>query len=329
MNKPMVVKKILGDRSATPQKPFGCAFAPSNVALTKYWGKRDTELNLPITASLSISLGDKGAATTIAINDNKRDEVFINGQAVASNSAFYARLSHYLNLFRPPQTFYKITTKVNIPIAAGLASSACGFASLIKALDDLYDWQLSVQQLSILARLGSGSACRSLLPGFVEWQAGSASDGLDSYAVPIDAPWPSLRIGLLIVDRNPKPLSSTAAMQQTVNTSALYTAWPDKVAADLLTIKQAITAQNFALFGQTAESNALAMHALMQTAWPPINYATPVTLASQKSIWKLREQGLPVYFTQDAGPNLKLLFLAEHEHELTNYFPQCQVISPF
>lgn len=157
------------------------AFAPANIALCKYWGKRDTTLNLPLTSSLSISLGKKGATCTVQLSDQLQDICILNGKTLAVDSKFSTRITQFLDLFRPcEKMFFHVNSQMNIPLAAGLASSACGFASLVLALNDFFGWKLSQQELSILARLGSGSACRSLVQGFVEWQAGLRADGMDS-----------------------------------------------------------------------------------------------------------------------------------------------------
>jgi len=329
MKKQDLVNAILGERcSLAACRDQGRAFAPTNIALCKYWGKRDAELNLPQTSSLSISLGDKGALCQLRPRAQS-DSFSLNGQSMALVSPFGQRLKAFLDLFRIKHDFYfQVDMQMNIPYAAGLASSACGFASLVLALNDLLAWGLESRALSILARLGSGSACRSVVPGFVEWRAGSSADGMDSYAERLDENWPTLCIGLLIVSEREKPLASRLAMERTVATSALYSAWPEKVRADLHCLKKAIKEQDFRLLGETAESNALNMHALMLSAWPPISYALPETLTAMQSVWKLREQGLLVYFTQDAGPNLKLLFQAQDREQVSAAFPSAEIIQP-
>lgn len=330
MKKMNTIHTVLGERiHHIPKHKSKKLFAPTNIALCKYWGKRDTELNLPITSSLSIALTGKGTETTLNLIENDHDEIVLNGRAIASTSHFYQRLCDFLNLFRNKSTRFHINFVSNIPIAAGLASSASGFSSVILALNDLYDWKLSLQELSILARLGSGSACRSLWDGFVEWKMGEASDGLDSYGQPLPYCWPELCIGLLIVNQNEKPISSREAMERTKITSSLYTLWPEKVNESLLVTKKALENQDFSLLGQTAESNAMTMHAMMLSAWPPIIYFQPETINAMQQIWKLRQQGLEIYFTQDAGPNLKLLFLQNDVEIIKSQFPSMEILQPF
>lgn len=335
MDKAAVVQKVLKEHSKKPQNEQGTFFASSNIALCKYWGKRNTELNLPITASLSISLGTFGAETSVSlIKDNKKpmDDIIVNGQKITidSDKTFVLNLINYLNLFRPtPTTYFRVETEVNLPIGAGLASSACGYAALIGAINDLYDWQLPLSTLSLLARLGSGSASRSFWQGFVEWQIGTAEDGMDSVGVSMPQIWPELRIGLLILNSAPKPLSSRKAMETTKLTSPFYREWPKKHAHDLTRLKQAINQYDFIELGEASESNALAMHAMMLTAYPPILYTEAKTITVMHEIWRARQAGLPLYFTQDAGPNLKLLFLEKDIENIRRRFPALIIIAPF
>lgn len=331
MKKADSIHLVLGERLLnSPTNQVVSAFAPSNIALCKYWGKRDAELNLPVTSSLSISLADRGTTTRLSVIDEARDKIDLNGQPVDLQSSFAKRVIDFLNLFRGPSPrYFYVDTHSNIPIAAGLASSASGFASLVLALNALFRWELSNEQLSILARLGSGSACRSLWSGFVEWQQGERSDGMDSVGMPIDTVWDDFCIGLLMLSTHEKPISSREAMQRTVVTSPFYASWPAKVQTDLGLIKQAIAAHDFDQLCKTAESNALAMHATMLTSWPPISYYLPETIKAMQSVWQLRAEGVPVYFTQDAGPNLKLLFVRADQARIQSVFQSLVCVSPF
>lgn len=331
MKKFDVVKTILGNRLDAPiKKAYAKAFAPSNIALCKYWGKRNQELNLPMTSSLSISLGKKGVTTEVTVIDSHCDVIHLNNTPIDLFSPFGKRLLEFLSLFRKTEDFhFEINIQSNIPIAAGLASSASGFAAFVLVLNDLFAWNLPKKDLSILARLGSGSASRSIWDGFVEWHVGVREDGLDSHGESILETWPDLCVGLLILNDKEKSISSKEAMQRTVTTSGLYSAWPSKVNKDLSFLKQAITMRDFELFGKTAESNALTMHAMMQSAWPPIIYTLPETLYAMQKIWELRREGLALYFTQDAGPNLKLLFLKNDIETIHNHFPTMDAIDIF
>ncbi|MCD8512282.1 MAG: diphosphomevalonate decarboxylase [Nitrincola sp.] len=305
-------------------------FAPSNIALCKYWGKRDKQLNLPMNASLSVSLGHLGTHTRLVPIDYSADEIWLNSDRLLPSSAFCQRISAFLDLFRKPGTCsFRVTTRNSIPTAAGLASSASGFAALAKAVNESFQLELNTEQLSVLARLGSGSACRSVFKGFVEWQMGQREDGLDSHGIQLNAAWPGLCVGLVKVDASVKATDSRSGMQRTVETAHLYQSWPVQAAHDIVLLKEAIAEKDFAKLGQTAEHNALSMHATMIASWPPLVYWQPESLATMQRIWKLRKDGLAVYFTMDAGPNLKLLFEQADLDAVMRYFPDMEVIQPF
>lgn len=322
MNKKTFVNSVLNNRGITPSDEVVSAYAPTNIALVKYWGKRNNELNLPVTSSLSIALADHGVTTSLRLSEDSADKIVLNQVAINPETVFAKRLTQFLDLFRPAGKTFHVMTQNQLPVAAGLASSAAGFAALVLALNLLFDWQLSDRELSMLARLGSGSASRSLWDGFVEWHQGEREDGMDCYAEPLMFDWPELRIGLVIDHPEEKVISSREAMRLTVETSPFYKQWPEKVANDLVRVKQAISDRDFKLFGETAESNALAMHATMLTAEPSILYWQPETVAAMQKIGQLRVEGIPVYFTEDAGANLKLLYLEKDEYAVQTAFPK-------
>ncbi len=320
--KQQVVEQLLQDQSWQPAVESATAFAPTNIALCKYWGKRDQQLHLPCNSSVSVSLGGKGCTTTITLVDSNHDQVWLNGATVEQSTLFYQKLSHFLDLFRgPADLHYQVRTDSNIPIAAGLASSACGFAALVLALRVLFAWQISDQACSILARMGSGSASRSIWSGFVEWQRGERADGMDSFGLPLPVSWPEFGIGLLLLDEKPKVVGSRDAMQRTVETSSLFSIWPERAEADCQAIRQAIMRKDFERVASTAEANALLMHASMQAAQPPVNYWLPESISAMQQAWNLRRNGIPVYFTMDAGPNVKLLYPDSYFAELQQHFP--------
>ena len=323
------VEQILADRSLSPGERFE-AYAPANIALVKYWGKRDEALNLPVTGSLSVSLGNLGSHVELAATEGDKDVVSLNGDVLAADSSFVRRASAYLDLFRPsPDVVFEVKARNTVPTAAGFASSASGFAAMAKAADGLFGWGLSVRELSILARLGSGSAARSLEDGFVEWFAGDALDGMDSYAERLDAEWPEFRIGAVVLCSEEKPVGSREGMRQSVETCEFYREWPGRVAADLKILKGAISDRDFPALGTVAEANALAMHALMMATRPAIVYALPETVAAMRTIWAARADGLNLWFTMDAGPNVKLLFEAGDEARVRELFPSVGVVAPF
>ena len=273
----------------------GAAYAPANIALAKYWGKRDRALNLPVNGSLSISLGTLGTHTTI--------------RAAA-------------------QPLHVETTNT-IPTAAGLASSASGFAALARALARYWQLDLPEGDLSALARLGSGSAARSLWHGFVKWERGTRDDGRDSIAAPIASDWQELRIALVEIDSGAKKTASGDGMNHTTATSPLYAAWPATAQADLAAIEAAIHARDFSALGSVAEANALAMHATMLAARPALCYLQAQTLTTLHRLWQARAEGLEIYATIDAGPNVKILCRARDEAAVRAIFPQALWVNPF
>jgi diphosphomevalonate decarboxylase len=299
--------------------------APVNIALAKYWGKRDGDLHLPVTDSFSVALDLQ--TTTIVRQASGCDEVMLNSAFVPADSPFFIRLTKFLDLFRPSPSFaFSIKTENSVPTAAGLASSASGFAALVLALNSFFGWDLDRQKLSCLARLGSGSACRSLYSGFVQWNKGTDPDGRDSFAVPFHDWWPDLRLAILMLSSKEKPVSSREAMRISVETSPVYALWPQQVLNDTNDIVAGIKKHDFSLFGTAAERNALMMHSTMLTASPPICYWLEETVRSMHTVWNARKSGIEVYFTMDAGPNIKLLFLKEHQEAVQGMFGQSAAV---
>lgn len=322
-------------------KQIGQASAPVNIALSKYWGKRQLALNLPTNSSVSISLPGLGTQTKLewvaGTTPYQQDEISLNQATLSGEHPFAKRLSLFLNYFRPETPHktshhlghFKVDTLNTVPTAAGLASSASGYAALVMALNDLFQWSLNKQDLSLLARLGSGSASRSVYDGFAVWHKGQSDNGLDSYAEPMPNVWPAFCVGLVEIDIQEKPIGSTSGMQRTVETCEIYQAWPQKAEKDVQTMQTAIQNQDFTLLGETAENNALSMHATMIATWPPILYWQPESVAAMHQVWALRQLGIEVYFTMDAGPNLKLLFLKDQQPKIEAVFPNLKVIEPF
>lgn len=326
-----IVNQILAERPRAPASATADApevYAPANIALVKYWGKRDTELNLPVTSSLSVSMGGHGTFARVTPAD--AFTVTIDGELIPSESKIATRMGAYLDLFKDFGGPFALVTRSTVPVGAGLASSASAFASVVAALDATLGWNLDQREHSILARLGSGSASRSVTTGFVEWVAGERADGMDSHARPLTETWPDFRLGLVKVHDGPKPVGSREAMLRTVETSPLYAAWPAKVAGDLRSVKAAIAARDLRALGPVAEANAVAMHYTMHGAVPPVDYWLPASREAMHRIIELRQtDGVPAWFTMDAGPNLKLLFEAGSEAVLREAFPDLEVVAPF
>ena len=305
------------------------AFAPANIALVKYWGKRDGALHLPRTGSLSVSLGRWGSEAVLSLVRGA-GEVRLNGKTISLDMPFAARAMGYLSLFRPATgENFLLDTRNTVPTAAGFASSASGFAAIAKALDALFGWNLPERNLSVLARLGSGSAARSLRGGFVEWKRGRKEDGSDSFARGLPVRWEELCVGAVVVERAEKPLASGEAMRRCVATSPFMRAWDATVRGDLRAAKEAIRRRDLRALGEVAEGNALAMHAVMLAARESVFYPTGASLEALAAVRRLRAEGVPVYATMDAGPNVKLLFEEESLPAVRRAFPDAVVLRPF
>ncbi len=325
MTKLEFVNQLIPHRNAIPGTTSQ-AFAPVNIALAKYWGKRNSTLNLPQNSSLSISLPEIGTHTHLTLTEAP-DRITLNGQPAPAG--FSQRLSAFLDLFRPQGLGFAVDTHNTVATAAGLASSASGFAATVKALNALFDWQLDTRTLSMLARLGSGSASRSLFQGFALWHKGIKEDGTDSFAEGLPDTWTDLRMGFLEVSSRPKPIGSTAGMQSTVHTCPLYASWPPYAEASVHNIRRAIAQKDLAQLGALAEHNALTMHATMIATSPPVLYWQSESVEMMHRIWSLRSEGLNVWFTMDAGPNLKLIFNEASEQALQTLFPHLKIFRPF
>ncbi|MEM7596581.1 MAG: diphosphomevalonate decarboxylase [Pseudomonadota bacterium] len=304
------------------------AYAPSNIALSKYWGKRDTALNLPLNSSLSISLGPWGTQTRI--EPSERDRLTFNGTDLLAADPAAAKVWRFVDLFAgPDRANLHISTQNSIPTAAGLASSASGFAALTLALDGAFQTGLTRAQLSMLARFGSGSATRSFWPGFVRWQVGQAADGRDSHGHAVDSPMDDLRIAIIAVDTGPKSQTSRDGMNHTVATSPLFESWPAQAEADCAAIERAVKDGAFGTLGPLAEANALAMHATMMAARPALVYLKSGSWQVLETLWTARQNGLSAYATMDAGANVKLIFREGTTQDVLDVFPNAQVINPW
>ena len=292
------------------------ARACANIALVKYWGKRDAQLNLPAAGSLSLTLGALVTETTVAFDPAlAADELILDGSVARPTEV--ARISSFLDLIRAEAkltTRARVTSANQFPTASGLASSASGFAALAVAAATAAGLAASPRALSILARRGSGSAARSLYGGFVRMHAGHAADGNDAFAEPITSRLlDRVRMVIAIVGGGaPKSHGSRDAMDHTAHTSPLYKAWIDLVPHDLAAAEGALAAGDLAALGAITEANALAMHASAIAARPAVIYWQPTTLALLAEVRALRDRGLSAWATMDAGPHVKVLTSIEH-----------------
>lgn len=287
------------------------AYAHTNIALVKYWGKRDDGgrgLNLPAVGSLSLTLDRFGTETTVELDPGLGQDVLVL-DGVERPGPELARVSAFLDLVRQ-QAGHKQRARVgsrnDVPTAAGLASSASAFCALAMAATAAYGLRVDGRALSILARRGSGSAARSVHGGFVLLHRGSRDDGEDCFAEPIAS---SLDARLVVVrcGSGPKDVGSTSGMGHSQRTSPYFPAWVETHARDLDDAHTAVRAGDLPRLGEVMEHSTLKMHATTFTARPPFFYWTPTTLAALQEVKALRARGTGAWATMDAGPHVKVL----------------------
>ncbi|KAJ3560078.1 hypothetical protein NP233_g11070 [Leucocoprinus birnbaumii] len=328
------------------------ASAPVNIACIKYWGKRDTKLILPTNSSLSVTLDqDHLRSTTTSRADPAftEDRLWLNGKVDEIKEG--GRLATCIremkrlrkeevedkNPNEPKLSTYKvhICSYNNFPTAAGLASSASGFAALVSSLAHLYQLPVSPSTLSLISRQGSGSACRSLFGGFVAWQMGSDPSGSDSLAIQIapQSHWPDMHALICVVSDDKKGTSSTSGMQRTVETSALLQHRINNVVPQRMKdIEKAILEKDFDTFARITMADSNQFHAVALDTEPPIFYMNDVSRAIVAVVVEYNRisveagKGYKAAYTYDAGPNAVIYAPERNMKEIieliVSYFPQ-------
>lgn len=273
--------------------------AHPNIALVKYWGKQEKPGNLPATPNLSISLA--GLTTVTHVSDAPSDTFILNSKETSD-----PKLVRWLEALRgtfdvPP---LQIDSGNDFPTSAGLASSASGFAALITAINAHCDLGLNQEMCSEWARVGSASAARSIFGGFValvppQWQA-----------IPMAKRdhWP-LEVVVAVTSNEPKSVNSGEGMERSRLTSPYYNAWVRDATTDFAAASEAIERRDFPSLAAVAELNCLKMHSIMLTSQPTLSYWTPASIACMDRVRSLREEGHDVFFTVDAGPQIKAVCL--------------------
>ncbi len=284
------------------------ARANTNIALVKYWGKRDAALNLPAVGSLSLTLEGLSTRTTVVFDRAlPHDTLVLNGAEADAKAT--GRVSKFLDIVRAGAGIVeraRVESSNDFPTAAGLASSASAFAALAVAATHAAGLSLSDRELSILARRGSGSAARSIFGGFVEMHRGTRPDGEDSFAEPIATDW-DVRLVIAATTQGPKSTLSTDGMRHTAETSPYYDAWVKMSERDLSTAREAIAKRDLEALGEVTEASCLSMHASAMAARPAVVYFHGATIEGWRIIQELRRSGVPAWFTCDAGPHVKAL----------------------
>lgn len=310
---------------------------------SRYWGKRDPKLNLPTNSSLSVTLSQSDLRTLTTAScaasypSSEGDSLLLNGESAdvtgARTQACFRELRRRraaLEAADPSlpklSTFpLRLVSENNFPTAAGLASSAAGFAALVRAIADLYELPDSPAELSLVARQGSGSACRSLFGGYVAWRAGERQDGLDSIAEQVAeaSHWPEMRALILVVSAAKKGVSSTSGMQQTVATSGLF---KQRVAAvvpeHMARMEKAIKERNFEEFAEVTMRDSNSFHATCADTYPPIFYMNDVSRAAVRAVEAINAHAgrTVAAYTFDAGPNAVVYYLEKDTEAVVGTF---------
>jgi len=282
------------------------AIGPSNIAFIKYWGKKDEVLRLPENGSLSMNLSNLFTTTTVEFSKSYTEDYIEINSISESNEG--SRAVKHLDRIRSLAKITekaKVITNNNFPTGTGLSSSASGFAALTVAAAKAAGLELSEKELSILARQGSGSACRSIPDGFVEWLDGNTSD--TSFALSIFPPDYFGIIDVVVVVSTEKKFLATSKGQQSARTSPFFEKRLDLIKNKIDRVKKAIEDKNFSEFGKLIETEALEFHLILFTSNPPLFYWTPETVRLMKFVQKIRSEGLECYFTINTGQDIHLI----------------------
>lgn len=288
------------------------AIAPSNIAFTKYWGKKREELRLPENGSISMCLSNLLTTTTVEFSPTySKDEITINGGGVEGGEA--ERVIKHLDRVRKMAKITdkaKVVSNNNFPSGTGLSSSASGFAALTLAASKAAGLDLAEKDLSILARQGAGSACRSIPSGFVEWLDGNTSE--TSYAVQIFSPhhWAIADV-VAVVSEGKKEVPTSAGHAAAQSSPFMQTRLTHMKEKNEL-VKQYIREKDFIKLGELSEAEALELHAIMLTQKPHLIYWTTGTLQIMKLTSHWRAEGLEVYFTVNTGQDIHLICEAQN-----------------
>ena len=295
----------------------------ANIALIKYWGRRNDELVLPTNNSISFTMDDQlKTITTVEFDEKlKEDQLFIDEEVAKKKEV--ERASKFLDVVRQMakiNTRAKVHSQNSFPRSAGLASSASAFAALAVAASNAAGLKLDQKQLSMLARRGSGSASRSIHGGAVEWIAGSKEDGSDCFAKQLssEGKWTHLRNVIAITNSHEKKVGSADGMKQTIKSSPLYKARLASVEERLKIVRNAIETVDFESMASAIMQESNNMHATMMDSWPPIVYLNSTSFEIIEKVLELNSRyGKNVAaYTFDAGPNAHIYTTAKYEKEI-------------
>lgn len=305
------------------------AIGPSDIAFTKYWGRKDEVLRLPENGSISMVLSNLLTTTTVEFSpEYKKDQITINGGGLEEGEA--ERVIKHLDRIRkmagPPTGGFKakIVSKNNFPIGTGLSSSASGFAALTVAASKAAGLNLSEKELSILSRQASGSSCRPIVGGFVEWLDGNTSQ--TSYAKTIfPKNWWNIADVVAVVSEGRKEVPTSAGHAK-AQSSPFLKLRLSRMKEKNRKVKKYIKERNFKALGELIEQEALELHTIMLTQYPPLIYWTPGTLTIMKLVSHWRIEGIPVYFTINTGQNIHLITEQKNVEKVKNKLKQLDFV---
>lgn len=292
------------------------AIAHPNIAFIKYWGNCNPSARIPANGSISMNLGGLETRTTVQFDaDLPADQLIIDrkiieGQALSRVAEFLAVVRNMADV----RNFARVTSENNFPMGAGIASSAAAFAALSLAASRAAGLGLSERQLSQLARTGSGSACRSVPGGFVEWIVDGCDSESAARSIALPEHW-DLVDCVTIVSQKHKATGSSEG-HALAYTSPLQAARVADAPRRLEICRTAILERDFASLANIIELDSNLMHAVMLTSSPPILYWQPATLSIMQAVPSWRTAGLPVCYTIDAGPNVHVLCPSENAEQV-------------
>ncbi len=293
------------------------AYAHPNIAFIKYWGNRDDALRLPVNGSVSMNLAALRTKTSVTFRDDLKDGdvLTVNGQEVTGASLNRAaKFMDEVRRLSGEERFAEIVSENNFPMGAGIASSASAFAALALAGSAAAGLDLSERDCSRLARMGSGSACRSVPGGFCEWLYGSGDADSVSVSIAPAEHW-DLTDLIAVISGEHKKVGSSAGHGMAA-TSPYQSARVADAPARIEKCRTAILNKDFAALAEVSERDCLLMHAVMMTSTPPLLYWEPASIALVKGVKAWREEGIPCFCTLDAGPNVHILCPSEAADEI-------------
>lgn len=302
------------------------AVAPSNIAFIKYWGKKKPEeLNIPQNSSISMNLSDLLTTTTVKFDKNlKEDIVIINDEEIDKEKNKVIKHLDRIRVLAKITEKAKVVSENNFPSSSGLSSSASGFAALTLSGTKAAGLNLSEKELSILSRQGSGSSCRSIPDGFVEWISGDSSESSYAHSIYPASYWNIVDI-VAIVSRDKKHISSTEG-HKIASTSPFFETRIKNIDKKIKLLRKYLKEKKFDGFGELIENEALELHSIYLTSSPNLIYLLPESLRLIRTIKKWREGGLPVYFTLNTGQDVHVICEKKNEKKVAKLLSDLDIV---